>query len=372
MANDTSTAYDVFISYKREDELHALALHAALEASGYSVFRDVDGLTLAKNVNEEMPLHLKRARSVVVLWSELAAKSEWVLAEASYAWVERKYIPLLVPGSTGGAIPAKFRDYTAKQLADVIVDIQPLANAIAAIHLPSAERDTLKTNMPASGGEYLIGREAEMAALDAAWGKTRLFVFDAMGGTGKTALINAFMQAMADQNWRGAERVFAWSFYSQGTDDKRQGDADGFFTEALAKFGYKGEPITSATRRGETLAGLINAKKTLLVLDGLEPLQYPANSPGLEGKLKDDGLAALFKRLALQMNGMAIVTTRIPIPDLKGTTAPAVEKRELNQLKTQHGVTLLKMLGVKAGDKDLAETVDLLRTRAQPQLAGDV
>ena len=42
---------------------------------------------------------------------------------------------------------------------------------------------------------------------------------------------------MAADGWRGAERVFDWSCYSQGTSDLRAASADGFIDAALRWFG---------------------------------------------------------------------------------------------------------------------------------------
>jgi len=365
MPRNSIAEYDAFISYKREDEAHAIALQKRLEAERLVVFRDADGLTLARNVKDEVPEALQGSAAVVVLWSALTAASQWVVDEATYAWGAGKYLPLLVPGAKASVIPAKFRDYTAKRLEDILADPTRLIEEIERLKDRGAPGVRIHNKMPASG-EHLIGREGELRLLDAAWasGETRVVVLDAMGGTGKTALINRFLENMAKDAWRGAERVYCWSFYSQGTDEKRQGDADGFFAEALEWFGYRGEPITSATKRGDTLAELINRRRTLLVLDGLEPLQFPAHSPGLEGALKDDGLRTMLRKLALQMNGLLIVTTRIPIPELKDKQPPAVERRGLNQLETRHGVTLLRMLGVKAAEKEIVEAVELLKGHA--------
>ena len=41
----------------------------------------------------------------------------------------------------------------------------------------------------------------------------------AIGGSGKTALVTHFVEQMRISGWRGATRVYAWSFYSQGTDE---------------------------------------------------------------------------------------------------------------------------------------------------------
>lgn len=362
--------YDVFISYKSENCLEAVELQQVLEEHGLRVFRDEDGLTLARNVRDELPLHLRQAATVVVLWSELAGKSEWVTAEAVYAWGAGKYIPLILPNTKGSNIPSQIRDYTAKQYTSVRSNIGILLEEIE--HIRRGRVVPIRNRMPATDCERLIGRDGELSELDRAWssGKTRVFLIDAVGGTGKTALISHFLDRMANRSWCGAERVYCWSFYSQGTDEKRRGDADGFFAEALAWFGYRGPPIKSAMLRGEKLAELINEKKTLLVLDGLEPLQYPARSHGLEGKLKDDGIAALLKRLILQMNGMTIITTRIGIPELAGRPAPSVSKISLNQLALRDGIILLRTLGVRASlqaltsseqEAELSTAVELLK-----------
>lgn len=363
--------FDVFISYKREDAAFASELEQFLTSHGFDVFRDTTRLEIADHIDIALPAALQKAAAVVVLWSDRAVKSPWVNKEANYAAVAGKYLPVLLPGFDAGKLPADFRDIHALRFDAVSPDCKPLCVKIQELRrrqLPAALQVEIENRMPASG-EHLIGRDEELSILDDAWasGKTRLVVLDAMGGTGKTALINRFLANMGDdpeRPWRGAQRVYCWSFYSQGTDEKRQGDADSFFAQALEWFGYEGTPITSANRRGRTLAELINKRRTLLVLDGLEPLQYPAHSPGLEGKLKDDGLAALFKQLSVKMNGMAVVTTRIPIPELKDRHEPAVRKVSLNQLKTDHGVALLKRIGVRAGDKEMRDAVDHLRGHA--------
>jgi hypothetical protein len=80
----------------------------------------------------------------------------------------------------------------------------------------------------------LFGREAELAWLDACW-KDGVHVASivAWGGVGKSALVNKWLAEMRDDGWRGADQVYAWSFYSQGTD--RLGSSDEFFAEALVR-----------------------------------------------------------------------------------------------------------------------------------------
>ena len=66
--------------------------------------------------------------------------------------------------------------------------------------------------------------------------------------------------------------------------------------------------------KGARLAQLVAAQKALLVLDGLEPLQYP---PGpMAGKLKDPAIDALLKGLVARNPGLCVVTTRESVTDL--------------------------------------------------------
>jgi hypothetical protein len=71
-------------------------------------------------------------------------------------------------------------------------------------------------------GPLLIGRETELARLDAAWEDPSLHVltFVAFGGMGKSALVSHWLGRMSADGWRGARRVLDWSFYSQGTEER--------------------------------------------------------------------------------------------------------------------------------------------------------
>jgi hypothetical protein len=62
--------------------------------------------------------------------------------------------------------------------------------------------------------------------------------------------------------------------------------------------------------KGRRLARLVGERRSLFILDGLEPLQYAPTSP-TPGELKDQGLAALLKGLAANNNGPTVLTTRV-------------------------------------------------------------
>ncbi|HVG06270.1 MAG TPA: TIR domain-containing protein [Thermoanaerobaculia bacterium] len=230
-------------------------------------------------------------------------------------------------------------------------------------------------------GPLLIGRETELARLDAAWESTETHVltFVAFGGMGKSALVSHWLDHMAAAGWRGARRVLEWSFYSQGTKD-RISSADRFLDLALGWFGDPDPKAGAARDRGLRLAELVRQEKTLLVLDGVEPLQHPPTS-SQAGQLKDSALAALLKGLAGDNPGLCLVTTRERITDLDRFPKTAPQKN-LEALSPEAGAELLRKLGVQGRESELraaseefgshALTLTLLGTYLKDICNGDV
>ena len=233
----------------------------------------------------------------------------------------------------------------------------------------------------------LFGREAEIAKLYAAWAdpKTHVVTLVAWGGVGKTSLVAEWAGRLAARDYDGAS-YFDWSFYSQGTKEQGAATGEPFVNEALRFLGgEEGETIaksaTSAWDKGSKLAEFVAKRRALLILDGLEPLQYPASSP-LAGQLKDPGVEALLKGLAQRNAGLCLVTTRESVTNLasfQGNTAP---EWELERLDKGAGVALLKGLGVAGSAKELealveevaghALTIQLLGTYLARAHGGDV
>jgi len=219
----------------------------------------------------------------------------------------------------------------------------------------------------------LIGREVETKLLSDAWGKVcpaemprpHVLTFVALGGEGKTSLVAKWAAELAHREWPGCEAVLAWSFYSQGTREQMAASSDVFLKEALTFFG---DPEMAASAqgafdKGRRLARLVGQRRALLILDGLEPLQYAPTSP-TPGELKDQGLAALLKGLAADNHGLCVVTTRYSIPDLRAywqTTAPEVK---LPRLSKEAGVALLRSLGVKGTQPEFEKLVEDVKGHA--------
>jgi tetratricopeptide (TPR) repeat protein len=218
----------------------------------------------------------------------------------------------------------------------------------AKIHTPLLDIGRL----PIPGPQF-VGREAELARLDVAWEDPSIHVLTmvAFGGVGKSALVARWMDRMAADGWRGAARVLDWSFYSQGSKDQNT-SAEPFIDYALHFFGDPDPTAGSLHDRGARLAHLIRKERSLLVLDGVEPLQYPPGRPEIEGRLKDPGLNALLKGLAASNPGLCVVTTRERIADLTGSpnTAPQIP---LEVLEPEAAVMLLRQLGVDGRESEL-------------------
>jgi tetratricopeptide (TPR) repeat protein len=213
-------------------------------------------------------------------------------------------------------------------------------------------------------GRVFVGRQKELQRLDDAWADagTHVVTLVAFGGVGKSALVARWLGEMSADGWRGARRVMDWSFYSQGSEE-RVASADGFVDYALRFFGDEDPTKGSPHDRGRRLAELVRKEKTLLVLDGVEPLQYPPGRPEVEGRLKDPGLTALLKGLAAGNRGLCVVTTRERVADLAGwqQTAPQVD---LEKLVPEAAVELLKALGVDGSEKELGRAVEEFQRHA--------
>src|SRR5262249_22443160 len=103
--------------------------------------------------------------------------------------------------------------------------------------------------------------------------------------------------------------------------------------------------------KGERLAKLVAHRRTLLVLDGLEPLQNPRGPQ--EGRLREPSLQALLRELAAFNGGLCVITTRLPVADIADHEGTSALRHELEQLSSDAGAKLLRALGVKGREAEL-------------------
>lgn len=240
-------------------------------------------------------------------------------------------------------------------LAEIALEIYRLVGPA----MPSQTREVIGlapdkisvSRMPVTSGS-LFGRSRELKSLDSAWNDPEINIVSliAWGGVGKSALVNHWLRRLERDNYQGAERVYAWSFYRQGTSE-RVVSADEFIASALGWFGDSDPNKGAPWEKGERLADLVKAQRTLLVLDGLEPLQFPPGQQ--EGKLKDQALQALLRELGAYNAGLCVISSRIGVSDLSNFEGSSVLRIDLESLSPQAGAQILKALGVKGEEAEL-------------------
>ncbi len=205
-------------------------------------------------------------------------------------------------------------------------------------------------------GENFVGREEELHQLDKAWAEgTNVIVFSAIGGAGKSALINQWLDRLKEDKWRAAHRVLGWTFSPQGTESPGA-LVEEFVEHTLDWLGSGPETSASPWKRGERLATLLREERSLLVLDGFQSLQYPPGPRG--GKIKDPVAEALVKELAADNPGLCVITTHLDVSDIAGRRG--VTTITLERLSAETGAELLQQLGVQGPMRELRAVADKL------------
>ena len=206
------------------------------------------------------------------------------------------------------------------------------------------------SRLPMTGAE-LFGREQELYELDQNWRKQELNVFSlvAWGGMGKSTLVNKWLERMKEENFRDAQKVFGWSFFSQGSGE-RVTSADLFIQTALEWFGDPDPATGSPWSKGERLAALICKQRTLLILDGMEQLQ--SNRDFDRGAITDPGLSVLINELSRDNKGLCVITTRESVADLVDFRS-SIHETNLEKISKEAGRALLRVKGVRGTDLQL-------------------
>ncbi len=373
----------VFISYSHKDEVwkdRLVTQLGVLQHQGILRLWDDRRIGAGADWLAEIQEAMEAASVAVLLVSANSLTSDFILNKEMTRLLERRdeeglrIFPIVIKPCDWEAVgwlsrmqlrPKDGRPVSAGNEHQIDADLAAIAREIrlllsATVQLSKAEKwppipgdDISLSRLPITG-EHLFGRELELDLLNGAWADetTNVISLVAWGGVGKSALVNGWLAAMAKTNFSGAERVYGWSFYSQGTRETAA-SADQFIAASLTRFGDDDPAAGSPWDKGERLAGLIRRARTLLVLDGLEPLQHP---PGPEeGKLTDPALSALVRELAAANPGLCVITTRqrvADIGDFAATTAPVLG---LENLSEEAGAALLRALKVQGSEAELQE-----------------
>jgi Protein kinase domain/NACHT domain len=329
-------------------DLYSLGITLWVMATGQTPFRGTSAEVMYQHQHAPLPLdQLKDVPQPVALLLEMLLEKDPARRFQSPDEL-LKAIPTI-----SGAIDARHR-VTRQNLQKIPQVASPAVSRKRPGRL--APKKISIARLPVTGSE-VFGREEDIAFLDNAWANPQVNVVTivAWAGVGKSTLVNHWLRRMATDHYRSAELIFGWSFYRQGTSGQSS-SADEFFNTALAWFGDPDPRIGTAWEKGERLARLVAHRRTLLVLDGLEPLQNP---PGpQEGRLREPSLQALLRELAAFNRGLCVIATRTPVADIADHEQTSALHRDLEQLSSDAGAKLLRAMGAKGDEAELRSASD--------------
>ncbi|MFZ2727365.1 MAG: hypothetical protein WAX77_14010 [Methylococcaceae bacterium] len=205
----------------------------------------------------------------------------------------------------------------------------------------------------------LIGRKTELTQLtEAIKNNKRLAIIVAAGGIGKSALTDEWLVQIAQEKYYGKTHVFGWSFYSQGSHNTFT-NSQAFFTAALTFF--KKEIPKDEFEKAKRLAECLQQYPSLLILDGLEPLQYSEDLKVMNGELQDKPLATFLSQLRFNScNSFILLSSRQALVELNKWQADNYLSLPLKTLPHNDGAELLVSLGVTGNEQQRqAISIDL-------------
>jgi tetratricopeptide (TPR) repeat protein len=141
------------------------------------------------------------------------------------------------------------------------------------------------------------------------------------------------------------QRVFAWSFYSQG-QHQTYTNSSAFFQAVLPFLGVNAIPQTEV-EKARSLANCLQNQAVLLILDGIEPLQQ---APHLGGFLQDGGIKELLAQLRRGNRSFVLLSSRQAVKELEDWEEDVSFSLPLETLKDDEGALLLAKLKVTGSD----------------------
>lgn len=165
-------------------------------------------------------------------------------------------------------------------------------------------------------GARLNRIEEDLAWLDQCWElRAHVATIWSASSVGKSWLVSAWLDRLVADGYRGAERVYGWSFSSPGAADDPAAPIDEFMTKTLEWFGDRDSASGSLLEKADRLVKRVRRYRAVLVLDGVEAHQEDTGDD--ERRIKDPALWTLVRELATKNTGLCIITTRARLADLK-------------------------------------------------------
>jgi tetratricopeptide (TPR) repeat protein len=174
----------------------------------------------------------------------------------------------------------------------------------------------------------------------------------AIGGIGKTATVERFLDRIAKEKLSGS--VLVWSFYEEP-------NTDAFLKEACIVFiGEQPESVNGRLGRLQSALAAENSQH-LLVLDGLERIQSEGTG-GMghaKGDLEDHRLKHLLRSIAFGLGRTrALITSRFKLMDLAQWEGAGYRSFPLDALDNETAVAVLKAWEVKGSDEKLSQIAE--------------
>lgn len=208
-------------------------------------------------------------------------------------------------------------------------------------------------NLP-SPEEHIFGREQEWAELDAALDDPKNYVAIVVGegGAGKTQLVRTWLDRLKPA-YGGADAVISCSVEDQG----EQGSLGASGAAGLLLAALGGAPSQDPMGTVAELVDRIRARRTIVVIDGLERLQDSS------GAITDRPVRTLIRELASWMGeGLLLITTRPPFTELGSLSG--VRRIDLGPLDRPSAERVLRSRGVRGPPEQLRRVYEQLRGHA--------
>jgi hypothetical protein len=117
----------MFLSYAHQDIGRAQTLAQLLEANGLTVRWD-RRMVADDKINDVIDEELEKAKGIIVLWSRISIKSDWVRGEASTAQELGKLIPIKIEDCK---LPIQYRGFHTPEVYKGEDELQKLAKILS-------------------------------------------------------------------------------------------------------------------------------------------------------------------------------------------------------------------------------------------------
>lgn len=384
--NQQEFEFDVFVSYRWAEPYQSWVrydLVPALEAAGLKVCLDVSDFVPGQDLILEMTRAVQSSRRALCILSEdYFSGNRMVHFESLMArrfdpgGVESHLIPFVLrltelPEWLRGLIPINWIDANGR-----VQEWQKLLQVLGAPYDSSPPRAPIPTTTPRLSSPVFVhdynlphtfvARASELTKLnellvgsDGEATRPSVIAVTAIGGVGKSCLCRAILER--PEIAAKFSRIVWFSFYEARTE------AEDYFLREVLTNGYQWEDRENSQGANDTkrlrraLAGALNREHTLLVLDGLEVIQFSDDpeSPKFGGiKPIWSEVDKLLRHMLNSPSSVCLVTSRVPLRAIE--TRRGYHEVSLDLFEPEDGAALLLSLGVKGNSDHLEACAEKL------------